>query len=478
MNKPLIGSLISVLLLAATAAAKTHPVPLDAKTDAKKCLECHEDKTKGKSVHSAISSGCLSCHELRVNKDVTRIKLTTATPIKLCLQCHADKDANTVKGHVHSPAVRDCLKCHDPHTSANKFQLVKATSGEGKDNNLCLSCHSIGINTPKKGSRHAALDMGCETCHTTHKTSASAAAEFRNHLTKASPALCIDCHDPKDAAIAKAHQNQPMEKADCLTCHDPHQSDAPKLLQAFRHSPFEEKACDSCHQPAKDGKVVLAAKTTKELCATCHDEQAKKIEAAKVQHPGAQGDCTDCHSPHAGNSPGFIRPDAVNACLNCHTDQAALQKKGHLHQPVFEQGCATCHEPHGGENPKLLRTADVNKLCLECHGPESEPKKLEKEHLVAIFDSKVRLPEDYFKKVPILPLKYGIGHPTEQHPVSNVTNIQTKAITQMNCLTCHQPHASAKAGLLAKDQANNMDFCKTCHTNGLNLKAVTIGGGK
>src|SRR3954465_14110259 len=70
------------LLLALTgtgAHAAVHPVPLDKNVDAKKCLECHEDKTKHKFVHSAMQAGCLSCHEVRVSKDVTRVKLTTAT---------------------------------------------------------------------------------------------------------------------------------------------------------------------------------------------------------------------------------------------------------------------------------------------------------------------------------------------------------------------------------------------------------------
>jgi len=474
MNRYWYGLLAS-LMTAALAAGATHPVPLDKNTDAKKCLECHEDKTKGKSVHSAIAMGCLSCHELRVSKDVTRVKLTTVTPVKLCLQCHADKDAATAKGTVHSPAVRDCLRCHDPHQSDNKFQLVKATSGRKKEN-LCSQCHTQGQAEYAKGSHHAALDMGCETCHVTHKTGASADAEFRDHLTKASPALCLDCHDPKDAPMAKAHQNQPLAKADCLSCHDPHESRAPKLMRAFEHNPFESGACDSCHKPAQDGKVVLTKASTKEICQDCHEEEAKKILAAKVQHPGAQGDCTDCHSPHAGKTPGFLRPDPVTACLSCHPDQAKLQSKSHLHQPAFEQGCATCHDPHGGDNPKLLRTANVNQLCLECHGPESEPKQLKDEHLVAIFDGKVKLPENYFDKVAILPLKSGVGHPTERHPVSNVTNIATKAIVPISCASCHQPHASAKPDLLVKDQANNMDFCKTCHANGLNLSEIRSGG--
>jgi predicted CXXCH cytochrome family protein len=465
-------ALIALLLARATAAV--HPVPLDKNVDAAKCLECHEDKSKGKFVHSAIAMGCLSCHEVRVNRDITRVKLITATPYKLCLSCHADENATQIKGHVHEPAVRDCLKCHDPHTSDNKNQLLKATSGDKKDN-LCLTCHTQGLNVPDKGSRHAALDSGCDTCHRTHKTGAESTTENRFHLTKGAPALCADCHDPKDAALQKAHQNQPFGTANCLQCHDPHQSAQPKLMARFTHPPFAEKSCDTCHAPAKDGKVVLTNSDTRALCVTCHSDQAEKIEKAKVQHPGAAGECVACHNPHAGTSPGFLQPDAVSVCLTCHSDQAEQFKKAHLHQPAFQQGCATCHEPHGGDNDHLLRASSPNKLCLECHGPDINPQKLEKEHLVAIFDGKVKLPEDYFRKVPILPIKYGRGHPLERHPVSDVMDPSdlTKVLKPINCLTCHQPHSSAQPGLLVRDQANNMAFCITCHTSMVQGASVT-----
>jgi len=465
-----------VLALAVSPAlAKTHPVPLDKNVDSAKCLECHEDKSKGKAVHSAIATGCLSCHEVRVNRDVTRIKLISTTPYKLCLSCHSDKDAAQIKGTVHKPAVRDCLTCHDPHTSDNKNQLLKATSGDKKDN-LCLTCHAQGLNVPDKGSRHAALDMGCDTCHLTHKTGADLTAENRFHLTKAAPALCLDCHDAKDASLVKAHQNQPFGTADCLQCHDPHQSPAPKLMARFAHPPFADKQCDVCHAPAKDGKVVLTQANVKDLCVTCHSDKAEQIEKAKVQHPGATGDCTDCHNPHASAQPGLPKTDAVSICLDCHSDQAELRKKRYLHQPAFQQGCATCHEPHGGENQHLLRAEGVNSLCLECHGPNAEPKKLESKHLVAIFDDKVKLPENYFNRVPTLPLKYDLGHPTERHPVSDVMNAKTKTVIAMNCLTCHQPHAGNELGMLVKDQKNDMSFCKSCHVNGLDLSDVKIGG--
>ena len=246
----------------------------------------------------------------------------------------------------------------------------------------------------------------------------------------------------------------------------------PKLMQKFVHMPFGEGQCETCHQPAKDGKVVLTAASSKELCLTCHADKAKQIDSAKVQHPGALGDCTDCHSPHAGKTPGLEKPDPVNVCLNCHTDQAEQGKKHVLHQPAFGLGCATCHEPHGGNNDHLLR-AQGNALCLECHGPDSQPQKLEAEHLLTIFDGKVKLPGDYYQKnkVVLLPLRYGRGHPVEGHPVQDVldpTDI-TKVKTPINCLSCHQPHSSAADGLLVKDQVNNMAFCDTCHKNRIEM---------
>jgi predicted CXXCH cytochrome family protein len=460
-----IGLLAFFLVLAAPLLADIHPVPLDKNTDAAKCLECHGDKAQGKNVHTAISTGCMSCHEIRVNKDVTRVKLITTSPASLCFTCHADKNPADIKGVVHSPARRDCLKCHDPHQSDNKYQLLKAPEGDAKQN-LCLQCHTIGLNVLEKGSRHAALDMGCETCHVTHKTGERGKQEFDFHLTKATPALCIDCHDPKDAGLQKAHQNQPFGTANCVQCHDPHQSALPKLMAKYVHPPFADKQCEVCHAPAKDGKVVLTQADAKSICAMCHDEKVKAIEGAKVQHPGAAGDCTDCHNPHASKYIGLPKTNPVEICLGCHSDIADLAKKPVHHQPAFEQGCGTCHEPHGGDREKLLR-AQGNNLCLECHGPDSTSTQDKTTGQFKLFSGTLRLPEDYFKrnKVPILPLKYGKGHPVMGHPVSDVTDPTnvSKIYAKISCLTCHQPHSSANPGLLAKDQKNNAEFCATCH---------------
>ncbi len=463
-----LGSLVMLLLtVSLPASADIHPVPLEKNADSEKCLECHADKAKGKAVHTAVSTGCLICHEVRVNRDATYVKLTTTTSAALCLTCHTQMNSTKLPGTVHSPAVRNCVKCHDPHESENKFQLLKPTSGADGKENLCLGCHTQGMNVPEKGSRHIALDMGCETCHLTHKTGERGNIEFDFHLTKTPPALCLDCHDAKDEGLLKAHQNQPFGTANCVSCHNPHQSASPKLMQAYLHPPFADKQCEICHGPAKDGKVVLAQNDVKAICGTCHDEKIKQIETSKVQHPGAAGDCTDCHNPHAATKPGLPKSNGVETCLTCHADQAEMQKTAKvLHQPAFEEGCGTCHEPHGGDHAKLLR-AEGNALCLECHGPDSKPAKVEGANLVTIFGGKIRLANNYFakNKVFVLPLKSGKGHPLPGHPTQDIRDLNdlSKVVTPLNCLSCHQPHSGVSHAMLAKDQKPGTEFCRSCH---------------
>ena len=354
--------------------------------------------------------------------------------------------------------------------------MLKPESGDEKEN-LCLSCHQTGLHVAEKGSRHAALDMGCDTCHTTHKTGPEPTAENRFHLNKPAPALCLDCHDAKDADLQKKHSNQPFGTANCVQCHDPHQSDSPKLMAKFQHVPFQGNGCDTCHLPAKDGKVVLTQTDVKALCVTCHDDKAKLIDSAKVPHPGAAGDCTDCHNPHASSQPGLPKTDGVSICLGCHSDIDDLRKKSVHHQPAFAQSCSTCHTPHGGDNDHLLR-AKGNALCLECHGPDSAPQEDKANNLLTIFNGTVRLPDDYYKKnkVAILPLRFGLGHPVDYHPVSDVMDPtdQSKVKTPLSCLSCHQPHASAQPDLLVNDQVNNMAFCDNCHKNRLDMKQMPL----
>ena len=451
--------LLFLLLMAHPVLAAQHPVPLEKGVKEDTCLECHGDLAQGKGVHPAIQMGCFNCHFVRGSGDSTRVVLKTPKSTALCTTCHEDKKAGDRNKTVHAPVARDCLQCHEPHKSSNKALLKKATSGD-KESNLCLKCHREGLNVPEKGSRHAALDMGCETCHVTHKTGESGKPEFDFHLTKVAPALCADCHDVKDAKLAEAHKGQPFATADCTMCHDPHQSKAPKLMQAYMHPPFADKSCEACHEAPQDGKVKLTQPEVTAVCSTCHDEVAKKIADAKFPHAGAQGDCTQCHNPHAGRYPRFVRPNPVAVCLNCHADQAeAIKTKSVTHNPVENQ-CSICHAPHGGENPQLLRDQAGN-LCLQCHGPDAKATKVANSDKVSIFGGAVVLPAKYFETTERLPLVAGKGHPVAKHPVSGKDPSDSKR--QITCLRCHVPHAG-DSKLLVTGGGGSGPLCSQCHT--------------
>jgi predicted CXXCH cytochrome family protein len=60
-------------------------------------------------------------------------------------------------------------------------------------------------------------------CHNPHATDVAAL------LTKASPKLCLDCHDEDDMKKVKTHQQFP--KKDCVSCHDPHGGSDDRFLK-------------------------------------------------------------------------------------------------------------------------------------------------------------------------------------------------------------------------------------------------------
>ena len=148
-----------------TLRADIHPVPLEKNATSAQCLECHSEKAKGKFVHTAVSAGCTSCHEVRVNKDVTRVKLVTTTPYSLCLTCHADKNAADIKGTVHKPAVRDCTEV--PRSAYIRQQVSVAESDCWRSEGKSLSGLSHhGVECARKGKPphrvgHGLRDLPC-----------------------------------------------------------------------------------------------------------------------------------------------------------------------------------------------------------------------------------------------------------------------------------------------------------------------------
>jgi len=97
----------------------------------------------------------------------------------------------------------------------------------------------------EKEKAHPPALRDCLRCHRPH---ASAQAALMNQPIQA---LCGECHDSKKATFGKAHLDIEATVMNCRNCHDPHASKDPKFFKSVVHAPFEGRSCEDCHIVAK-----------------------------------------------------------------------------------------------------------------------------------------------------------------------------------------------------------------------------------
>jgi predicted CXXCH cytochrome family protein len=114
-------SALAFLAIICAAGAVEHPGVLH---DNDNCSSCHLDKTRGRSVHSAMAIRCTICHLAQTQGDLTTLSLMMPKD-KICFACHQDSTAM----RRHTPAAAEsCLECHDAHSSSRPMLLVKKLS--------------------------------------------------------------------------------------------------------------------------------------------------------------------------------------------------------------------------------------------------------------------------------------------------------------------------------------------------------------
>jgi predicted CXXCH cytochrome family protein len=119
-----------------------------------------------------------------------------------------------------------CATCHGavdatdvPHKITNRNP--KGLVAKMKD--LCFNCHD---RAPfQKATVHAAIVLGCTTCHNPHST------DHAHVLKEGIPRLCLNCHEERLTAQKGAPHAVAGNEA-CSTCHHPHATDSPKLVRS------------------------------------------------------------------------------------------------------------------------------------------------------------------------------------------------------------------------------------------------------
>jgi predicted CXXCH cytochrome family protein len=212
-------------------------------------------------------------------------------------------------------------------------------------------------------SSHAPFEAGdCSLCHK------SADPKAPGPVTKASPGVCLECHEEFNAVLKRPHVHAAAQ-GDCTSCHNPHNARQPKLLRDTRAS----------------------------LCTTCHADIGKAMNGAVKHQPVSAGaQCTTCHDPHGAAIEKLLVRQPFELCMGCHDKdglvgpngrklqniKAWLDQNKEWHGPVAMRDCSGCHQPHGGDHFRLLKeeypaefyagySPRLYALCLSCHREEA-----------------------------------------------------------------------------------------------------------
>jgi len=296
-------------------------------------------------------------------------------------------------------------------TSVLNYQTCSA------EENPCVTCHA-DLKKPAK-SVHAAMGLGCSSCHKTVEGKNHPAEKGSIILTQSMPGLCYSCHDESKFKGKSVHQ--PVSGGMCTGCHNAHQSNYPKLL--LKDSPA--------------------------LCYSCHNES--KFKGGKSGHTGI-GMCTGCHTPHASASVKILKGDQPELCYTCH-DKAKFTKK-YIHGIISKGGCTACHTPHTSNYPALL-TNNITEVCITCHLPQSKGQ-----HVTATV---IAGPKRRFHPVSGVTDPRFPGKP-KKIPDPNKPGKEIEAYDPDNpgklitCASCHDPHSSDYIHLFPV-----ANVCGLCH---------------
>jgi predicted CXXCH cytochrome family protein len=234
---------LSLLGMAAHAAAASSPAKEGLSTEDKACLECHAKPDLAKSLANGErlslfvaakgfaasvhgSSGCEGCHtdidqaHSKGNKPLASKRSYALELMETCRDCHK-KTMKQYEDSVHSALVRAgsekaplCSDCHNPHATRS----VKEKAQGPAEPVVCRKCHE-GIAQAFVESVHGRSGdeaLVCKDCHHTHNVTAAA---FGDHLKNE----CVSCHKEVQTshAVWLPNAQRHLDAVSCPACHSP-----------------------------------------------------------------------------------------------------------------------------------------------------------------------------------------------------------------------------------------------------------------
>lgn len=505
--------------------------------------------TKGNStnrflrkVNSNDSKLCKTCHQKQANVNETKHNLKLTAPGERNIRDQGQEQSGI------------CGTCHLVHNAAGPYLWArKMTSGTNIAEAICTDCHNsnglakkklvgehshptgvdlkalpilvengrwtskiagtAGVEKPlplplyDKQGRHT-LKSGqvkCGTCHDPHawspdkrsapmkdiaKTEGGPDDSFLRIADKGESALCVNCHQDKQAVSNSRHnlaligikdthnENRAHNDAAgiCTTCHLPHNAKG-SILWARETGPGKgaiEVLCTDCHQKGGNAEKKLPGSYNHPLdvkLTAAMKPHGLPVYAKDGKRTANNGviDCATCHDPHrwtadagisvdlkeegdARNS--FLRLTAAPAsqlCVECHQDKLSVLGTDHdltvtAPAAVNRHGltanksgvCGQCHIPHGGLDGLLLwarfldddATNPAEKRCRSCHRQGENASH--KSPAASKHPDNVRALSNTLRTAIY-------GRPMQNLPVYDKAGKQA-AVGVITCPSCHNPH--------------------------------------
>jgi predicted CXXCH cytochrome family protein len=181
-----------------------------------------------------------------------------------------------------------------------------------------------------------------------------------------------------------------------------------------------------------------------ETCLKCHPAKNQ----GKFVHTAVGFGCESCHVAASTEyqTTIMLRATGGNLCGKCHE----LRKEPLLHGPYKSGQCLICHNPHAEDHPSQTRAA-VDTLCLACHMLNQPDARVNaaarvvtlldgREYDLAAWESAPKISEGHAGNI-------GVAHGAAG---GFTVNQPGKREVEINCLSCHDPHASKSDHLLRK----------------------------
>jgi hypothetical protein len=337
-------------------------------TQVANCATCHVTPgdysvagltTNKATLHTGITSGCISCHTAGPGAGpfagcATEAACTSPPPLTyqpktMPLANGGSPTAPSTATHVPAAGIA-CEKCHSAtvFTSFSGMQMRNnSTAHTAVGAYTCMTCHEyqykwFGVNimtVDKPGSQHhnraAGQDCIGSGCHNRSYNAFNQALLrplLRSALITSTPRLL-----PGGAQLP---------------------GNVPSAAQGFDHQGVLPGQCLSCHNKVAAKGLPTKHLAVKTSCDTCHRTTAWLPAQFSHQGVGA-GQCASCHNGREASGKSSAHFLTARSCDMCHRTMAWIPVTySHLspaYQPAGDKPtCISCHVNNGEIIPRLM----------------------------------------------------------------------------------------------------------------------------